>query len=47
MLAHARRCLAAMRRRARSLRASGGDAFATESLEWLLRRTDRTSGYAL
>jgi hypothetical protein len=38
MLAHARRCLAAMRRRARSLRASGGDAFATESLEWLLRR---------
>ncbi len=38
MLAHARRCLAAMRRRARSLRASGGDAFATESLEWLLRQ---------
>jgi hypothetical protein len=38
MLAHARRCLAAMRRRARSLRAAGGDAIATESLEWLLRR---------
>jgi hypothetical protein len=38
VLAHARRCLAAMRRRARSLRASGGDAFADESLEWLLRR---------
>src|SRR6266508_7030365 len=38
MLAHARRCLAAMRRRARSLRASGGDAFAAESLEWLLRQ---------
>jgi len=38
MLAHARRCLAAMRRRARSLRASGADAFASESLEWLLRQ---------
>jgi DNA helicase IV len=38
MLAHARRCLAAMRRRARSLRAAGGDALASESLEWLLRR---------
>jgi hypothetical protein len=37
-LAHARRCLAAMRRRARSLRAAGGDEFADESLEWLLRR---------
>jgi hypothetical protein len=38
VLAHARRCLAAMRRRARSLHAAGGDAFADESLEWLLRR---------
>jgi DNA helicase IV len=38
MLAHARRCLAGMRRRARSLRAAGGDAIATESLEWLLHR---------
>ena len=38
MLAHARRCLAAMRRRARSLRAAGGDEIAEESLEWLLRR---------
>jgi DNA helicase IV len=38
MLAYARRCLAAMRRRARSLRAAGGDAIATEALEWLLRR---------
>ena len=38
MLAYARRCLAAMRRRARSLRAAGGDAIATESLAWLLRR---------
>jgi DNA helicase IV len=38
MLEHARRCLAAMRRRTRSLRAAGADAYAVESVEWRLRQ---------
>ncbi|HWC43589.1 MAG TPA: AAA family ATPase [Actinomycetota bacterium] len=38
MLEHARRCLAAMRRRTRSLRASGADPYAVESVEWRLRQ---------
>jgi len=38
MLEYARRCLAAMRRRTRSLRAAGADAYAAESVEWRLRR---------
>jgi DNA helicase IV len=38
MLEHARRCLAAMRRRTRSLRAAGADAYAAESVEWRLRQ---------
>jgi DNA helicase IV len=38
MLEYARRCLAAMRRRTRSLRAAGADAYASESVEWRLRR---------
>jgi DNA helicase IV len=38
MLEHARRCLSAMRRRTRSLRAAGADACAAESVEWRLRQ---------
>ena len=38
MLEYARRCLAAMRRRARSLRATGADPYAAESVEWHLRQ---------
>jgi DNA helicase IV len=38
MLEHARRCLSAMRRRTRSLRAAGADAYAAESVEWRLRQ---------
>jgi DNA helicase IV len=38
MLEHARRCLAAMRRRTRSLRAAGADPYAVESVEWRLRQ---------
>ena len=38
MLEYARRCLAAMRRRARSLRAAGADSYAVESVEWRLRQ---------
>jgi DNA helicase IV len=38
MLEYARRCLAAMRRRTRSLRAAGADAYAQESVEWRLRQ---------
>jgi DNA helicase IV len=38
MLEYARRCLAAMRRRARSLRAAGADPYAVESVEWRLRQ---------
>jgi DNA helicase IV len=38
MLEYARRCLAAMRRRTRSLRAAGADAYASESVEWRLRQ---------
>ena len=38
MLEYARRCLAAMRRRTRSLRAAGADAYAAESVEWRLRQ---------
>jgi DNA helicase IV len=38
MLEHARRCLAAMRRRTGSLRAAGADPYAVESVEWLLRQ---------
>jgi DNA helicase IV len=38
MLEYARRCLAAMRRRTRSLRAAGADAYAQESVEWGLRQ---------
>jgi DNA helicase IV len=37
-LEYARRCLAAMRRRARSLRATGADPYAAESVEWHLRQ---------
>ena len=38
MLDYARRCLAAMRRRTRSLRAAGADPYAVESVEWRLRQ---------
>jgi DNA helicase IV len=38
MLEYARRCLAAMRRRTRSLRAAGSDPYAVESVEWRLRQ---------
>jgi hypothetical protein len=38
MLEYARRCLAAMRRRTRSLRAAGADPYAVESVEWRLRQ---------
>ena len=38
MLEYARRCLAAMRQRARSLRAAGADPYAAESVEWHLRQ---------
>jgi hypothetical protein len=38
MLEYARRCLAAMRRRTRSLRAAGADPYAAESVEWHLRQ---------
>src|SRR5918993_4471017 len=38
MLEYARRCLAAMRRRTRSLRATGADPYAAESVEWRLRQ---------
>ncbi|MFL6265763.1 MAG: HelD family protein [Actinomycetes bacterium] len=38
MLEYARRCLAAMRQRARSLRATGADPYAAESVEWHLRQ---------
>jgi DNA helicase IV len=38
MLEYARRCLAAMRRRTRSLRATGADPYAVESVEWRLRQ---------
>jgi DNA helicase IV len=38
MLAYARRCLAAMRRRTRSLRAVAADPYAVESVEWRLRQ---------
>jgi hypothetical protein len=38
MLDYARRCLAAMRRRTRSLRAAGADPSAVESVEWRLRQ---------
>src|SRR5512132_583126 len=38
MLEHARRCLAAMRRRTRSLRAVAADPYAVESVEWRLRQ---------
>jgi DNA helicase IV len=38
MLEHARRCLAAMLRRTRSLRATGADPYAVESVEWRLRQ---------
>jgi DNA helicase IV len=38
MLEYARRCLAAMRQRTRSLRAAGADAYAAESVEWHLRQ---------
>jgi DNA helicase IV len=38
MLEYARRCLAAMRRRTRSLRATGADPCAVESVEWRLRQ---------
>jgi DNA helicase IV len=38
MLEYARRCLAAMRRRTRSLRAVAADPCAVESVEWRLRR---------
>jgi hypothetical protein len=38
MLEYARRCLAAMRQRTRSLRAAGADPYAVESVEWRLRQ---------
>jgi len=38
MLEYARRCLAGMRQRARSLRATGADPYAAESVEWHLRQ---------
>jgi hypothetical protein len=38
MLEYARRCLAAMRRRTGSLRATGADRYAAESVEWRLRQ---------
>jgi DNA helicase IV len=38
MLEYARRCLAAMRRRARSLRAAGADPYAVESVAWRLQQ---------
>jgi DNA helicase IV len=38
MLEYARRCLAAMRQRTRSLRAAGADKYAAESVEWRLRQ---------
>jgi acetyl-CoA carboxylase carboxyltransferase component len=38
MLEYARRCLAAMRRRARALRAAGADEYAAESVERRLRQ---------
>ena len=38
MLDYARRCLAAMRRRTRSLRAVAADPYAVESVEWRLRQ---------
>ena len=38
MLAYARRCLQAMRRRAESLPVLGGDAFAEEAAAWRRRR---------
>ena len=38
MLEYARRCLAAMRRRTRSLRAVAADPYAVESVEWRLRQ---------
>ena len=38
MLEYARRCLAAMRERTRSLRAAGADAYAAELVEWRLRQ---------
>jgi hypothetical protein len=38
MLKYARRCLVAMRRRTRSLRAAGADPCAVESVEWRLRQ---------
>ena len=38
MLEYARRCLAAMRHRTRSLRATGADKYAAESVEWRLRQ---------
>jgi DNA helicase IV len=40
MLEYARRCLAAMRRRTRSLRAAGADPYAVESVEWRLRQRE-------
>jgi hypothetical protein len=38
MLEYARRCLAAMRQRTRSLRAAGADEYAAESVQWRLRQ---------